>query len=238
MSELTLSNLLDDAALYSFEHQLQLADVVGDRGWSVDLRAGRFTLTGDQPIECERMHLLGSAAPGPRSWLWSWGNPAGYPETVTGLAQSVREVGIRYGISQLADVEVPFAALPTPMELPEHVVNVFMDAAKAISGVWTAYSGPVGGGTRAAFLIEHPLFQLPAPEPARVMRVLQQGLTEFPITDRRRALHSYANHRGLQIQWSPGHTEATVTGPGLSATATFDQLARLTGIDAHLGARS
>ncbi|WP_336088183.1 DUF6882 domain-containing protein [Nocardia sp. SSK8] len=237
MSELTLSNLLDDAALYSFEHQLHLADVVGDRGWSVDLRAGRFTLTGDQPIECERMHLLGSAAPGPQSWLWSWGNPAGYPETVTGLAQSVRETGIRYGISQLADVEVPFTALPTPSDRPEAVVNTFMDAAKAISGVWTAYSGPVGGGTRAAFLIEHPLFQLPTPESPRVMRVLQQALTEFPITDHRRAVHSYANHRGLTIEWSDDHRRATLTGPALNATLTFDEWARTTGIDAQLGAR-
>ncbi|MGY0502092.1 DUF6882 domain-containing protein [Nocardia sp. FBN12] len=94
----------------------QLADVAGDRGWSCDLTAGRFTLTGDQPIECERMHLLGSAAPGPQSWLWSWGNPAGYPNSLTGLAQTVRDFGIRYGISELADAEVPFGALPGSLD--------------------------------------------------------------------------------------------------------------------------
>ncbi|MFE1595365.1 DUF6882 domain-containing protein [Nocardia sp. NPDC058705] len=235
MSDVTLSNLLDDAALYSYEHQLHLADVVGDRGWSVDLAVGRFTLTGDQPIECERMHLLGSAAPGPQSWLWAWGNPAGYPDLVTGLSQSVRDIGTRYGISQLADAEVPFRALPGSPDRPEVVVNVFMDAAKAISGVWTAYSGPVGGGTRAAFLIEHPSFVLPAPFAPRVARVIQEGLTGLPITDRRRALHAYANHRGLGIQWSGDHSSATVTGSGLTGTITFDELARMTGMDLQMG---
>ncbi|MEV4153395.1 DUF6882 domain-containing protein [Nocardia salmonicida] len=235
MSDVTLANLLDDAALYSFEHQLQLADIAGDRGWSVDLAAGRFTLTGDQPIECERMHLLGSAAPGPRSWLWAWSNPAGYSDLVTGLAQSVRDLGIRYGISELADADVPFTALPGSPDRPEGVVNVFMDAAKAISGVWTAYNGPVGGGTRAAFLIEHPSFALPAPFAPRIARVIQEGLTEFPLTDRRRALHAYAHHRGLGIQWSGDHSRATVTGPGLTGEIGFDESARMTRMDLQMG---
>ncbi|MFC6011311.1 DUF6882 domain-containing protein [Nocardia lasii] len=235
MSDVTLANLLDDAALYSFEHQLHLADVAGDRGWNVNLALGRFTLTGAQPIECERMHLLGSAAPGPASWLWGWGNPAGYPELVTGLSQRVREFGIRYGISELADADVPFAALPGAPDRVEDVVSLFMDAAKAISGVWTGYNGPVGGGTRAAFLIEHPSFALPAPFAPRVARVIQQGLTEFAITDRRRALHAYANHRGLDIAWSPDHTTATVTGPGIAGDITFDEMARTTGMNLRMG---
>ncbi|MGW6623764.1 DUF6882 domain-containing protein [Nocardia sp. NPDC055002] len=40
--------------------------------------------------------------------MWAWGNPADYPDSATGLAQSVRDFGIRYGISELADAEVPF----------------------------------------------------------------------------------------------------------------------------------
>ncbi|MFD6389845.1 DUF6882 domain-containing protein [Nocardia sp. NPDC060259] len=235
MSGVTLANLLDDAALFSFEHQLHLMDVVGDRPWSVDLRAGRFTFTGEQPIECSAVHLLGSAAPGPQSWLWSWGNPAGYPETVTGLAQSARDFGIHHRISELANVEVPFAALPGTPTQAEGAVNTFMDACKAISGAWTAYNGPVGGGTRAAFLIEHPLFQLPAPAAPRITRVLQQGLTEFPLNDHRRALHAYANHRGLTITWSADYTQSTVTGPGFTATLTFDELARTKSIDVQMG---
>lgn len=235
MSDVTLANLLDDAALFSFEHQLHLADLVGDRPWSVDLRAGRFTFTGDQPIECTAVHLLGSAAPGPQSWLWSWGNPAGYPGTVTGLASSARDFGIRYHISELADVEVPFAALPGTPTVAEGAVNTFMDACKAVSERWTAYNGPVGGGTRAAFLIEHPSFQLPAPAAPRLARVLQQGLTQFPLTDHRRALHAYANHRGLGITWSPDHSRSTVTTTGFTAELTFDELARTKSIDIQMG---
>lgn len=40
------------------------------------------------------------------------GNPAAYPETVTGLAQSARDFGIHHRIGELANMEVPFATLP------------------------------------------------------------------------------------------------------------------------------
>ena len=91
------------------------------------------------------------------------------------------------------------------------------------------------GGTRAAFLIEHPSLALPSLFAPRIARVIQEGLTEFPLTDRRRALHAYANHRELGIQWSGDHSRATVTGPGLTGEIGFDELARMTSMDLPMG---
>jgi len=45
VSQPTLMGLLDDAALLSFEHQLHLADVLGEHSYSVDLSAQRFEFT-------------------------------------------------------------------------------------------------------------------------------------------------------------------------------------------------
>jgi len=49
VSSPTLTGLLDDAALLPFEHQLHLADVLGEHSYSVDLRGQRLEFTGARP---------------------------------------------------------------------------------------------------------------------------------------------------------------------------------------------
>ena len=235
MSDVTLANLWDDAAFLSLEHQLHLVDVTGDQGWQVDLKGqGRFTFTGDEPIVADRVHLLGSAAPGPRSWLWAWANPAGYPEAVTGLAASLRDFGAQHGIQELTQPEVPFGALPGGSDDPVVVVSLFMEVAKAVSGLWTSYNGPVGGGTRAGFVIEHPSFQLPTPVGPRIATVLQQGSMMPTLSDHRRAIHSYASKRGLGLQWDTDWSQAVITAPGIRATVEFDGYARIEKINIEM----
>lgn len=237
MSEsLTLANVLDDAAFLSLEHQLHLEEVLGEHSWNVDLQQQRFEFTGSRPLTCTRFHLLGSAAPGPRSWLWAWANPSGFPAPVTALSATVRDFGQRYGITELTSPEVPFDALPGAPGEAAMATAFLTDAAKVITGGWTSYNGDAGGGTRAAFLIEHPDFQLPPPEPARVMRVLQQGLAGLRLTDHRRAVHGYAQRRGLGSQFNPDYTQLTLTGPGFQAIIDFDQYSRIANIKATLSA--
>ncbi|MFI7639267.1 DUF6882 domain-containing protein [Nonomuraea sp. NPDC049400] len=231
---LTLANLLDDAAILSLEHQLHLEEVLGEHNWSVDLQEQRFEFTGSRTITCTRFHLLGSAAPGPDSWLWAWANPSGFPEALTALSGTLRDFGQQYGIAELASAEVPFGALPGSPADPAFAAAILTEAAKAVSGHWTAYNGDAGGGTRVAFLVEHPEFQLPAPEPARIMRVLQQALTLPLLTDHRRAVHSYAVRRGLGV--SSGPDRLTLTGPGFEALVEFDPLGRVGNISATLSA--
>lgn len=235
MSEtLTLANVLDDAAFLSLEHQLHLEEVLGEHSWKVDLQEQRFEFTGSRPLVCTRFHLLGSAAPGPRSWLWAWANPSGFPEPVTALSASLRDFGQRYGIAELTSPEVPFDALPGATGEPVMAAAVLTDAAKAVSGSWTAYNGDAGGGTRAAFLVEHPDFQLPPPEPARIMRVLSQGVSVLRLTDHRRAVHSYAQRRGLGLDSTPDYRRFTLKGPGFDATVDFDDHNRIANINATL----
>lgn len=229
---LTLANLLDDAAIFSLEHQLHLEEVLGDHHYEIDLQQPRFAFTGDRPITCTGLHLLGSAAPGPRSWLWGWANPSGYPEPVTAASAAVRDFGRRFGIAELASAEVPFDALPGSPTEPAMITGILTEAAKSVTGLWTSYNIPVGGGTRAGFLLEHPSFQLPPPEPARVMRVIQQAIAELPLTDHRRALYAYASRRRLGADFGPAGL--TLTGPGFEAAVRFDEHGRVAGIDASL----
>ncbi|WP_397351788.1 DUF6882 domain-containing protein [Nonomuraea gerenzanensis] len=233
-NSLTLADLLDDAALLSLEHQLHLEEVLAEHSWHVDLQQPRFDFIGARTITCTAFHLLGSAAAGPGTWLWAWANPSGWPEPVVGTSARLRDFGLQHGIQELASAEVPFSALPGSPTEPHLVAGLLTEAAKAVTGLWSSYNGDAGGGTRAAFLVEHPDFRLPAPEPARVMRVLQQGLTGLMLRDRRRALHSYAVKRGFDADFAGD--QARIAGPGFEGLVDFDGYGRVAGIKATLSA--
>jgi hypothetical protein len=232
-----MASLLDDAAMLSLEHQLHLSDVLGQHSWQVDLQTNRFEFVGARTFACTGYHLVGTASTSARSWLWGWANPSGFPESLTALSAGVRDFGQHHGIAELATAEVPFDALPGADGDPNRVAHLCLDAAKAVSGHWTAYQGDVGGGTIAAFLVEHPDFELPAPEPARTMRVLQQALAEIPLTDHRRALYGYAVRRPLGVTFAPDQSTCTITGKGFSAVAEFDERGRVAAINGSLSDR-
>ncbi|TMR96218.1 DUF6882 domain-containing protein [Nonomuraea basaltis] len=231
---LTFTNLLDDAALLSLEHQLHLEEVLADHSWNADLQEQRFEFTGSRTITCTRFHLLGSAAPGPRSWLWAWANPSGFPDSLVAASATLRDFGQRHGIAELGSPEVPFDALPGSPAEPHLAAGLLTEAAKAVTGHWTSYNGDAGGGTRVAFLVEHPEFRLPPPEPTRVMRVIQQAIAGLSLRDHRRALHSYAVKRQLGAEFGPDHATLSLTGPGLEAAVDFDASGRVAGIKATL----
>ena len=63
----TFTNLLDDAALYSMEHQLHSIDVLGRHSWQMDVAEAWLRFDGPEQRTTSRLHVLGTAAPGPRS---------------------------------------------------------------------------------------------------------------------------------------------------------------------------
>jgi hypothetical protein len=229
----TFLDLQDDAALVSFEHQLHLTDTVGVPPWEVDFAVPRFGFGGDRPMTASAVHLLGSAAPGPGSWLWSWANPSGYREEVTRLAEQLRDFGEEHDIPELSEPEVPFDGLPGSPTEPARVASLMMEAAKAVTKRWTGYQGPVGGGTRIGMLIEHPAFLLPEPEGPRVTRVLQQGLAELRFSDQRRAFRAYAVDRGLRLR--ENDTQLDIEGEGFSVTVQFTGNNLVSAMSANMG---
>jgi hypothetical protein len=92
-----------------------------------------------------------------------------------------------------------------------------------IADNWTGYTCELGGGTWAAFIVEHPEFRLPPATPERVMRVLRTFVTKPPagITDHRRALQSYAVRRGLGVDFDGDQARSQVTLPGLEVVIGF-----------------
>ncbi|MBR8743266.1 DUF6882 domain-containing protein [Nocardiopsis sp. MG754419] len=231
----TLPDILDDAALFSLEHQLHLEEFLGNHNWHVDLREPRFEFTGDRPLVCERFHLLGSAAPGPESWMWAWANPSGFPPDLTGLGAAVRDFGRDHEISALADPEVPFATLPGSPRETHLALYPLTEAAKLLTGRWFSYNGDAGGGTRISFIIEHPELRLPPVSPTRVMRILQEGVAGLRLFDHKRAVYTYGRLRGLSPRFLDAERRTlTLTGPGLGVEVGFDEFGRLARIEGSL----
>src|SRR5690606_2263267 len=157
------------------------------------------------------------------------------PEPVTALSASLRDFGAQHGIAELARPEIPFDALPQAQGAPNAVAGVFLEAAKAVSGSWTSYTGDIGGGTRAAFLIEHPDFRLARPAPARVTGGRQQGLGALRLPGHRRALWSDPQRRGISAAVAPEAGSSRFSCPGFGATVTFDAHNRISSIQASMG---
>ncbi|MFG1796067.1 DUF6882 domain-containing protein [Nocardia sp. NPDC049149] len=225
----TLEQLRIDAALMSYEHQEHCVEVLGEHSWQVSYEPPRFEFVGDHSLSCTRFHVLGTAAPGPQSWLWSWANDDWYPPEVTELARSVRDYGLRHGIPELCTPEVPFADLPDAPTEPSRVTWLIGELAKAVSGCWTWYSCEVGRGTRLAVLIEHPDLSVPAPEPLGVMHTLN-GVFALGLPNHRRAIESYAIQRGLTTQFSTEEAKIRVAGPTFDVVVAFNDDNMATGM--------
>lgn len=214
---------MDDAALMSYEYQEHSISVLGTHSYQVEFNPPSFEFSGDHPLVCSRFHVLGSAAPGPATWLWSWANTgANYAPEITELAERVREYGLRHGIPALSQGEVPFDQLPGSPSHPNRVAWLMGELAKAVTGCWTWYSCDVGRGARLAVLIEHPDLVPPAPTVGSVRKIMN-GVFDLELPDHKRALHSYATRRGLDAAFTDDGKGLMVRGPGLYAAIDFTE---------------
>jgi hypothetical protein len=226
----TFTELMDDAALLSFEHQLHMTDLLGVPAWHMNLDVPRFALTLDDgsTFACTDVQALGTAAPGPRSWLWAWAELDGQPryrDEVITAANQVRAFGEQHGIAELTRPEVPFDALPYGLSEPLGVASHMMEVAKAITGRYTGYNAPLSAGTRMGLLIDHPDLRLPPATGTRVSRVFGEGLIKLTFENQRRGVAAYARARGLDVEQNGDLTR--VTAPNLTAVLRFDGLNRM-----------
>lgn len=219
----TLDDLVDRAVILSTEHQLHFADLGGESAWDADLEAGMVTFHSEVPLVCGA-HFLGAAVPSTRSWLWGWNNVNNFPASVVAAAEHVRQRGVTGGIFELSTPEILLTdAVPYRLAL----------AAKAVTGHFTHFAGPTGGGTCAWFLLTHPRFELPQATVARVARVVPEGLGSTAVADHRRAVRAYAVLRGLDIRWEDAQTAVVGVSDG-DVTVSFDERGRLSGVSVEL----
>ncbi|MBW8764209.1 MAG: hypothetical protein JF592_16795 [Microbacterium sp.] len=239
MTFAALQSLADRAALFTALRQdalVSATDDLGDHRWDADMNAGTITFTANADPSRQvvtRAQLIATIAPGPRSLLWAWAHPQGDAQ---GLAAQLRAHGLEQGIAELFDPELPFPAdAPGDESWIAAAAHTVGGAAIEITGCSPYYSAPIGGGTRAVFLLDAPIPDLTV---AAAVIALPRILSGLALADARTAVWDLARLAGWSLTWADeNYTGASVIDASGSATFRFDEQARIIGFEGSLGAQ-
>jgi hypothetical protein len=183
-------------------------------------------VVGFEPGLDVRAELIGSEAADPGSWMWSWANPSGFPDQVTGAARHARGYGEANGIGELTAGEIPLDRPALGYRLA--VVTC------GLAGGYAYYPATAAPGTTAYLLLDHPALALPPVQLARVLTVLTGLTASGQVTDWRRALHTYAGQRGLEARADDRGVELVHPGGQGSIRVDLDPQGRVTNIAGRL----
>jgi hypothetical protein len=217
--------IFDTYALGSAEQQEHAQDVLGDKAFQADLTRGTVTFGSDLTVRAE---LVGSEAADPGSWMWAWANPSGFPDPVTGAARHARAYGEQHGVPELTTAELPLDGAPVGYRMT--VVTC------GLAGGYAFYPAPAAPGTTAYLLLDSPALALPPVQLTRVMTVLTTVTAGGQVRDWRRALHTYAGQRGLEVRPDDAGVELVHPGGQGSIRVDLDQLGRVSNITGELQA--
>lgn len=233
----SVQGVIDDGFLLSLDHQRHLAGIVGEgtaydvaRGgrFDVDLAAGQIVFSNPEaPPLAMRAHYLGSAAPGPGTWLWGWENINGLPDDVIAYARHVRAFGEQAGLTELTVAEQPLT------DSPRMEAVTYATIAATVCGGMAHYTFAADRGTVVALLLDAPVLALAEPSAARAATLLPEAASAAVISDWRRAVRSYGQMRGFAVTEDPAST--TLTAPDGVVVASFDALGRLANVKGTLG---
>jgi len=238
MTFAALQSLADRAALFAALRQDALTtavDALGEHRWDADMAAGTLTFSATaNPAHqlVTRPHLIATIAPGPRSLLWAWAHPQGDPQ---GIAGQLRDYGTQYELAELTQSELAFpedtgADLEAWIAGAAHQIGTI---AVEITGRSPYYSAPIGGGTRAVFLLDAPI---PPTTVSTAVAAAPRILSGLNLGDARSSVWDAARLAGWNLQWTDADfTGAIVSDSTGSATFRFDEQARITGIEGNLG---
>ncbi|WP_043346767.1 DUF6882 domain-containing protein [Beutenbergia cavernae] len=226
----SLQDVLDDAVLTALDRRRDVMDATDEDtpyGGSLgaDLGSGTYSFIGRERLDA-RLHFVGSAAPGPNSWLWGWNNVNGFPDAVVARAGQLRDFGQRFGIRELSDGETPLTADPKTS------ATAFGAVASLICGLpfWLLDAGQ---GTVGALLLESPAFAGGPSSIVRASTVLPEAAELGLISDWSRALRSYATYRGFGIEEAPA--SITLRAGDGHLVGTLDDQGRLRSLDVSAG---
>ena len=100
-----LRPFFDKHVASTYDKQHHLAELVGDRPWSLDMDQGVIRFGDDIQWRAE---LLGTESELTETWLWSWANEASQiPPAMTRGALALRDYGERNDVAEFAEPELP-----------------------------------------------------------------------------------------------------------------------------------
>lgn len=204
--------------------QLALADLLGDRGWNVNISEQKVQFGDDLEFPIQ---LLGTEAEEAGTWLWAWANAqSNLPPTLVQVANQLRDYGQKHGIVELT-------VRSFGLDVADgHSLSL---VASGLHGKSCYYRGPYDGGA-LFFLVLDPPAEILAPVPTeRALTVLSEVISIFSV-DHVAMAESFLKSQGFTQEKSPGRLTATRGDDVI--TLTFDDQQRLANMEAQVKPRA
>jgi len=210
---LTFDRLFAEHVGTGVARQLALGDLIGKRGWELDLTSGTVMFGDDLRYQIQ---LLGTESHDDGSWLWAWANEASdFPPAVLQLCGWLREYGRGHGVAELTEPTFPL------QRADGHRLAL---VASGLTGR-CYFRGPYSGGAVFFHLDDAPP-QITAPvRPERALTVLSEVIQSVPV-DHRVVVESFLH----QQSWRLDPTSTSVTAhhsDGSTLRVNFDTLGRI-----------
>jgi hypothetical protein len=203
----------------SVDKQLQLAELIGDHDWQLDIDRGKIQFDELGPW---RIQVLGLASKRTGTWLWSWAIqtieiPPGLLKVVTAL----QRLGELKEIPEFTSFELPRG---------EQIGTRLSLTAAGMFKADAFYRAPYAGGA-LYLLLADPIFPRHRVNPAvRIPTILPQVFERFRNLDHRQVLDGYLAYYGLTaVPEGPDVVIENGTEPILRAH--FDERDQLTSMD-------
>jgi hypothetical protein len=173
-----------------------------------------------------RVGLLGTEELQDGSWRWSWAETPPLPVEVTAAARELRAYGASHGLELFTEPE---------LDVSEVTGDTIAILGCELTGS-EAFFSVTEGNTVLHLVVPSLGGQLPAEHPPRfVAEVMAEILETYDLPDHGAVLSGLLTHEGYRVEKEDPHRWLARHPAGHEVSATFDDLGRLTEIDAREG---
>ena len=234
-----VGQLGDHIRLLNAEAQDAFAEDYAEYQWRVDLSDPAVFWFQREPPAMFRPRVIGTHATDTDTWLWSWENINGLPDSVVEVSEQILDVGRRSGAVEFTTARLPIdqgerrrAGLP----FREEPVHDYVRAAMAVSGShFPVYYRAPSGPTHVWMLLDNvEEFALAPASIATSVGLIGRYLGAGALSDPRLAIRAYGSLRGGLTVRDDGPDLILEAGDG-RARVSFDELGRVVRIGVEAG---
>jgi len=206
--------LLERYACIAFEKQNDLAKVIGNNNWNVDMGKGEISFGPGLHFPIQ---VLGTISHAAQSWLWAWANTrSGLSEKVMQQAFQLKAYGEEHAIDLLKNDSFDFSK----DEL--HIIGMIASGMFNASGYYIA---DYGQGAMVVTIKSDLVDNSREDNHLALLTTFPQVISQYEM-NHKFALTHYLNAKGYTV--TENGQELKGTKNGNTITATFDDLSRLT----------
>lgn len=174
MEIINYDTLLEKYAGIAFEKQYNLAEVVGDMNWMVDMNEKTLSFGEDLHFT---MQVLGSYAFDSGTWLWGWANEvSNIPANLLEEANALKQFGEEHNIEFLTMAE--YKIEPTDVHALGLIASGKFDSS-------AYYAGNYGNGILLVTIKDSAIENTEYNEHARILSVIPELTGIFAINHKR-----------------------------------------------------